>query len=320
MKGSRGDWFLYTPRPFSVENLPQLSPVFSSVQNQDYSLDKRKLKAHKGRRLPWRQSEMTLCIAAACRHKEENRIVLCSDMKIGTWAAKAEIGFKVRWARANWPALISGDMSKAARLVKTFSTHLNGVELNSDNVFDAMQNAANIFREKLADDIVRRNFGISSEYLRKNKGKFPASKVVETYAQISEIDSGVEMIVVGFIGPDAYIFIVERDCTVEHRTNFAAIGTGAYIAEPALYQRGQHWGTPLPKTLYHAYEAKRLGQIAEGVGSFTVLMAIAPPKNGEIRYLMVSENTKQFLEEKYKEYGLKPTDDLDWEAEGEKPE
>src|SRR5258707_641039 len=130
-----------------------------------------------GKLLPWRQSDMTLCIAAACRQKDESRIVLCSDMKIGTWAAKAEIGFKMRWARANWPALISGDMSKAARLVKTFSNYLNGIELNSDNVFDAMQGAANIFREKLADGIVRRNFGISYEYLRKNKGKFPVAKV-----------------------------------------------------------------------------------------------------------------------------------------------
>lgn len=263
---------------------------------------------------------MTLCIAAACRRKDESRIILCSDMKIGTWAAKAEIGFKMRWARANWPALISGDMSKAAQLVKTFHAYLNKLELDSDNVFDAMQCAANIFREKLLDDIVRRNFGVSYEYLRKNKGKFPAAKVVETYAQISEIDSGVEMIVTGFIKSEAYIFVIERDCTVQHRTTFAAIGTGAYIAEPALYQRAQHLGMPLGKTLYHTYEAKRLGEIAEGVGEYTVLLVIGPPQKVEIRYFSVSEETKKFLEEKYKEYGLKPTADLNWEVEGDQPE
>src|ERR1700676_4597392 len=99
---------------------------------------------------------MTLCIAASCRHDSANMIVLCADMKVGTWAAKADIGFKLRWARVNWPAMISGEMSRATDLVKTFSSHLNGITLDSGNVFDAMKAAGNIFREKLADEIARR--------------------------------------------------------------------------------------------------------------------------------------------------------------------
>jgi hypothetical protein len=31
MKGSRGDWPLYTPRPFPVKNLPQLSPIIPAL-------------------------------------------------------------------------------------------------------------------------------------------------------------------------------------------------------------------------------------------------------------------------------------------------
>jgi hypothetical protein len=239
-------------------------------------------------------------------------IVLCADMKVGTWAAKAEIGFKLRWGRANWPAMISGEMSRAIDLVKTFSAHLNSVELNSWNVIDAMRTAGNIFREKLADEIVRRNLSVSYDYLIKNKSKFPAAKVLETYTQIGQIDSEAELIVTGFVEGEPYIFVVERDCTVTQRENFACVGTGAYIAEPALYQRRQNRSATLARTLYHAYEAKKLGEIAEGVGEMTVMFAIAPPKNIEIRYLALARDQMKFLEEKYNEFGLKSTLDFKW--------
>jgi hypothetical protein len=255
---------------------------------------------------------MTLCIAASCRHENTNMIVLCADMKVGTWAAKAEIGYKLRWARLNWPAMISGEMSRAIDLVKTFNVHLNSIELNSWNVLDAMRYAGNIFREKLADEIVRRNLSVSYEYLKKNKSKFPPPKVLETYTQIGQLDSEAELIITGFVEGEPYIFVVERDCTVTQRENFACVGTGAYIAEPALYQRRQNRSATLARTIYHTYEAKRLGEIAEGVGEFTVMMAFAPPKNIEIRYLPIEQDAMTFLEEKYKEYGLKSTLDFKW--------
>jgi len=136
--------------------------------------------------------------------------------------------------------------------------------------------------------------------------------VLETYTKIGLIDSEAEVIITGFIAGEPYIFVVERDCTVTQRENFACIGTGAYIAEPALYQRRQNRSATLARTLYHTYEAKRLGEIAEGVGEFTVMFAIAPPKNIEIRYLPIEQDGLKFLEEKYKEYGLKSTLDFKW--------
>jgi hypothetical protein len=257
---------------------------------------------------------MTLCLAAACINEGTQMIVLASDMKIGTWAASAEIGFKMKWARVNWPALVAGEMSRATELVRTFNGHLNGIDLDSHNVFDAMKQAGSIFREKLADEITRKNLSVSLEYLRKNKSKFPAAKVLQTYTQISEIDSGAELIVCGFTGTNHQIFVVEKDCTVTHRDNFACIGTGAYIAEPALFQRRQNLGMPLVRTLYQVYEAKRLGEIAEGVGQYTVMLAIAPLReNGtEIRFLPVGKGILEVLEQKYEEYGLKSTEGFKW--------
>jgi hypothetical protein len=70
-----------------------------------------------------------------------------------------------------------------ADLVKTFGLHISGIELNPWNVVDAMRTAGNMFREKLADEIVRRNLSVSYEYLKKNKSKFPATKVLEVYTK-----------------------------------------------------------------------------------------------------------------------------------------
>ena len=106
--------------------------------------------------------------------------------------------------------------------------------------------------------------------------------------------------------------MVERDCSVTHRDNFACIGTGAYIAEPALYQRHQSRAFTLGKTLYHTYEAKRLGEIAEGVGHHTIIIAVAPPGKFENRFMPISLDGIEFLEKQYQKYGLKSTLKFKW--------
>jgi hypothetical protein len=169
--------------------------------------------------------------------------VLCSDHKVGSWAAQAEIGFKFSWAARNWPALVAGDLARTDELIatcqKTLREFTNEQELNDNNVFDAMKMCGHIFREKLVDELVRKKLSISYEYLRQNKGKFPAATVYETFTEIGQIDSEAEIIVTGFIQGKAYLFVIERDCLVHNRQQFAAIGTGAQIAEPALFQRKQ---------------------------------------------------------------------------------
>jgi|GEM_PF-5690576 len=258
---------------------------------------------------------MTLCIATKCRENETGEyLVFCSDMKIGNWAASAEIGLKMQWAGAYWPALVSGDLSRCTQLARTFSATLNRLTPNKNNVYRTMKGIGEVFREELADEIVHKNLSVSYEYLKANKRKFPQQKVLETYNQISQIDSNAELIVAGFIESHAYIFVVERDCSVTHHDNFACIGTGAYVAEPALYQRHQSRALGLGRTLYHTYEAKRLGEIAEGVGHSTIIVVIGPPKSPEegLQKLVLSREGMTFLEEKYEEYGLKPTFKFEW--------
>jgi len=262
------------------------------------------------------RSDVTLCIAAACCEttRDKPRIVLCADHKVGTWAAQAEIGFKFSWVTRNWPALVAGDLARTEELTATFATALDGKTLNRYNVFDHMKAAGHAFREKLADELVRQKLSVSYEYLRQNRGKFPSATVYEIYTQISNIDSGAELIAAGFLNNRPALFVVEKDCSVSHRQHFAAIGTGAYIAEPALYQRRQSKTKSLSDTLYHVYEAKRLGEIAEAVGKMTSIAVISPPaKEGEaIDDKWVGESGFDFLGEKYRELGPKPVPDMDF--------
>jgi hypothetical protein len=252
---------------------------------------------------------MTLCIAAVCAEGEETRLVLCSDHKIGTWAAQAEIGFKFSWIARNWPALVSGDLSMTAELVATLMGTLDSSSFTRYNVFDLIKAGANAFREKLADNIVRTKLSVSYDYLRQNRSKFPSQTVYEVYSQIAQIDSGAELIAAGFIKDRAYIFVIEKDCSVSYREHFAAIGTGAYIAEPALFQRKQRSVEDLEDTIYRVYEAKKLGQIAEGVGEQTTIAIISasptPDHTEPIGVRWVTSDGFKFLDAKYKEYGLR---------------
>jgi hypothetical protein len=264
---------------------------------------------------------MTLCIAAVCRDEKNGpAIVLCSDHKIGSWAAQAEIGFKFSWATANWPTLIAGDLSRTEELIATFQQELNKFrsveELNGHNVFDAMKSCGNTFREKLVEELVRKKLSVSYEYLRQNRGKFPPATVYETYTQIGSIDSEAEIIATGFIENKAYLIVVERDCTVSNRQHFASIGTGAQIAEPALFQRKQRHVESIPITIYNVYEAKRLGEIADGVGKKTTILIATPSQDpNDIDLKNVNTLGMEYLAEKYSEFGHKTLADMEFKPE-----
>lgn len=253
---------------------------------------------------------MTLCIGAACRSEQgKPQLVFCSDHKIGNWAAQAEIGFKFRWVTYNWPALIAGDLARAEELTTTFKTCLSKVDLSPSNMFDAMKAAGSAFREKLAEELVMKKLSVPYSYLRQNKSRFPSATVYDIYTQIGQIDSEAELIMGGFLDEQGVIFVVGRDCSVSFREHFAAIGTGAQVAEPALFQREQQKYNGLEETIYHTYEAKRLGEIADTVGKKTSIIIFSQAEKPEepVQLKTVTPEGFTILERKYQELGLKPS-------------
>jgi hypothetical protein len=261
----------------------------------------------KPRRLPTRKV-MTVCIAAACKENKESRLILCSDRKIGTWMASAQLGAKFRWAGRNWPALVSGTMTRAEELLATYRQSLSGVKVDTSNMFDEFKKPALLHKEKRADEYVKNKFGFSYEHLRKNgKKELPASLLYESFSEIKNMELDCDLLIAGFVEDDARIFLVQGNGTVSYHDHFATIGTGGPISEAALYQRQQQKLLGLNSSIYHVYEAKKLAEIAEGVGTDTVLIVLSPPKDEEAEVGFRAVTTKGFVElqTKYTEFGLK---------------
>lgn len=77
-----------------------------------------------------------------------------------------------------------------------------------------------------------------------------------------------------------YFFVVQdsqdHEDVVRPEDNFASIGSGSYVAIPALHQREQEDSNSLLETIYNVYEAKRLSQIVPGVGLATSIDVLYP--------------------------------------------
>ncbi|MDP2708368.1 MAG: hypothetical protein Q8O70_12825, partial [Burkholderiales bacterium] len=89
----------------------------------------------------------------------------------------------------------------------------------------------------------------------------------ECLRAIQAHDPNVQMLLAGFIGQAAVLFQLWED--VEICTNFAAIGTGASTAIPALHARTQSFNGNIETALYNVYEAKKLGESSPYVGEKT---------------------------------------------------
>jgi hypothetical protein len=70
----------------------------------------------------------------------------------------------------------------------------------------------------------------------------------------------------------------------------------------------------LPITIYNVYEAKKLGEIADGVGKRTSIIVFSPPENpGEtVGMHSVNQAGREYLDGKYEEFGLKPVKNIEF--------
>jgi hypothetical protein len=279
----------------------------------------------KPKRLLWRKP-VTVCIAAACQENDEYRIVICADRKIGTWVAGAEVGFKFSWAARNWPALVAGELRRAAELLATYESYLSTVKLDRKNVFDEMKKPVLMQKEKLADEYVRGKFGFSYEHLRTHgKKELPASLLYETFSSVKDLELGCQLLIAGFLNQGGiknipHIFAVDRDFSVAHHSLFAAIGTGGVVAESALYQRKHTAHGSLEQTLYRVFEAKSLSEISEGVGPQTDMAVLSPAPDATkgvpgpyITSRFVNSAGFDALKETYQQCSLKPITVTSWD-------
>jgi 20S proteasome alpha/beta subunit len=259
---------------------------------------------------------MTLCIAAICQDRGKSRIVVATDWKASIVEASAENQDKLRWVSDNIPMLLAGTVSRAIELQATYKQFFASLgertpPLMPDdkNIGDLVRKPVAIFKAKLTNEYVSLNLGLPYKDFRESvgKGEIPDSVATDTYAEIKNIDLGCSVILPFFLKNDAYIFRVGLNGGVEECDNFAAIGSGAPIAEGILFQREQEDNMTLGRTTYHLYEAMKLGSIASDVGQEHTLDVLYPPgeKGEEIVGERLTEKAERFLQRKFKRLGPK---------------
>lgn len=253
-------------------------------------------------------------MAAACEHEKEPRIVFCTDWQqqiegIGG----AENRNKMDFVKDGWPVLIADTLCHAEELIGIYRSHLKTVDLVETNVLDEMKIPAQMYKATLANDYIKQTLGVDYNYfLQYGKRRFPEELHREKLDEISRIKLGVSLIVAGFakcekVGPykeqsQPFICVIEDD--EEHKdvvrleNDFAAIGSGAYVASAALFHREQHWQRPLLYTIYSVYEAHEFADRVPGVGAALSIDVLEP---GGIR--MLSDEGYEYCQKLFKRYG-----------------
>jgi hypothetical protein len=106
----------------------------------------------------------------------------------------------------------------------------------------------------------------------------PAWKRVELLKKMEDEKLGVSLLVAGFDGQGkGHIFNIRRHYEPPERNQspgFQSIGSGSDAADWMLMYRSASWFMPLRLMLYYAYEAKRFGEEASGVGAKTDLLVM----------------------------------------------
>jgi hypothetical protein len=237
---------------------------------------------------------MTICIAAICQQDETNdepRIVLCTDWNAEQGSAGSDTSDKMRELPNGWVALLAGSMPRAEELVAEYETHFRSMKQVEDDsaLFAEMKKPARKQKEKLATEYIWQTMGVSYADLVSPNKKFPESIVEQRLNEVAQIKLGATIIIAGFSATDQgqdkrervpYMFIVDGESSPEDRVsvaeNFAAIGSGSYVAIPAMHQREHDESKTLMETIYTVDEAKRLAQVVPGVGPTTSISVMYP--------------------------------------------
>lgn len=169
-------------------------------------------------------------------------------------------------------------------------------------------------KHSLANEIVSSRFGLTyDEFLKIGKATFPEDIYRDTISYIAQATLDCWLIVLAFSQSAPTLYRIGPSGTVETCDNFAAIGSGYYIAESCLYQRGQSSANDLGTTIYNVYEAMRLGSKAPGVGEkFEIAVAeweywdSKPTNEGNVKWSFLEPGYYEYLARQFARYGPRP--------------
>lgn len=253
---------------------------------------------------------MTLCIAALCRERGEkvgSRAIISFDRRVETGIAGADIEFKYVPLTNRWSALIAGDVSLAREFAIGYAECLADREerLVIAEANSLLREPLKQLREEYADRLVRERLAIPFSELKANgAAQLPGDSFRQMWYDISVQQMGVELILLGFIEEAFHLYRV-ANWNISRHEPFAVIGSGSYIAEAALFQRGQRAVWTVPMALYAVYEAQKLGEIAPGVGASQDIAVLTFEEDSGVTPSVASPSLRKGLDKQFKEFGPK---------------
>jgi hypothetical protein len=267
---------------------------------------------------------VTLCVAAECQRYKRffSAVVFATDFQVEGEIASAQIGTKFGTiTNEEYPVLMAGTQTRAVSFASVINTIATSRQTPHDKdnqplFWDAiLSDSVRSYKYSLADEVVSGRFGMSyGDLLKVGKVNLPDDVYRETITEISRMPLDCWLLLLGFAHNHPTLYRISNYGVVESCENFAAIGSGSYIAEASLFQRSQSSRTDLGTTIYNVYEAMRLGAIAPGVGDkFQIGVAEwdwfeqpNPHNRGEVKISFLAPQYYQYLAKRFARFGPKP--------------
>jgi hypothetical protein len=246
---------------------------------------------------------MTLCIVAHCHEAGAYRIALCFDRKASSDMGSSESLWKYVHISNHFRGLIAGTVSEARELADIYKQHFTSGPLpflSPSCLIEELRKPAALYRSRKISAHIGEKFGMSV-------AEFSASPLGSSLpSEMSSIECKAQLIIAGFVSGRPVIFQYQS-WGISSCDHHAAIGEGAYVAAPLLLYRNQADYDTLSSTLYKLYEAKKVAEVYDSVGSQTNMIVLSPnPQEPErIHEAVVSSEGLTFLQNRFTECGPK---------------
>jgi 20S proteasome alpha/beta subunit len=259
-------------------------------------------------KLSERPSPMTVCIAAVC--ESEQKIVLAAD-RMFTFPYPTNLEFeteekKIEELSPNCVALISGNSGYAEEILENSRKKIGGNQ--SPEINQVIKTVKEVYAAlrmiKIDETII--SSALATDYAKflQKGGTLPAYLQVQgqIYQQLfllsQQYNLGVDIIVAGIDAAGAHISVVHHPGTVIslNKLGYGAIGSGAIHATIYLSSQGQTGGKSLLETLHNIYTAKKVSEVAPGVGQETDIAIVESGRLFRCERPIVEELQKIFSE------------------------
>jgi hypothetical protein len=231
------------------------------------------------------ENTMTICIAAIC--DKGNACVISADREITLPAAALEFEHKERkidTLTRNCVVMSSGDALFAAEVIaKTRPLISQGKDVSIQSIAEKLRDVFILTHLNRAESVFLTPKGWTlKEFKEKASQQMQQPSYQEIQNQLFTFGINVvDFLVVGIDSAGGHIFRVHYNGVVGgswlewcEKIGHREIGAGSLHASIFLALEGQYSGSNLAETVFNVYSAKKIAEMAPGVGSATDLAII----------------------------------------------